>query len=166
MAGSCLRCRSTYFAASRRYKRTHFTPFDCPRRSRPVLRFGLHLPRVRCSVNTPTNRRLQFQLLFSIILSPVFAVVPVRSFLFWFRPATPAGSKRLCLRFASCPNSWRCLMSGSEGSWSSVKSGAVASLYANVFSYINTQFVRGINILRIDYTNYSLIIHPFFENRL
>lgn len=57
-------------------------------------------------------------------------------------------------------------MSGSEGSWSSVKSGAVASLYANVFSYINTQFVRGINILRMDYTNYSLIIHPFFENRL
>lgn len=47
-----------------------------------------------------------------------------------------------------------------------MKSGAVPSLYANVFGYINSQFVKGINILRIDYTNYSLIIHPFFENRL
>lgn len=116
--------------------------------------------------NTPTNLGLQFQLLFSIILSSVFAVVPVGSFLFWFRPATAAGSRRLCLSFASCPPSWRCLMSGSEGSWSRVKSGVVTSLYANAFSYINTQFVKGINILRTDYTNYSLIIHPFFENGL
>lgn len=47
-----------------------------------------------------------------------------------------------------------------------MKSGVVTSLYANAFSYINTQFVKGINILRTDYTNYSLIIHPFFENGL
>lgn len=57
-------------------------------------------------------------------------------------------------------------MFGSEGSCASGKSGAVTSLYANVFSYINTQFVRGINILEIDYSDYSLIIHPFFETRL
>lgn len=47
-----------------------------------------------------------------------------------------------------------------------MKSGAVTSLYANVFGYINTQFVKSINIRRIEDTDDSLIIHPFFEDGL
>lgn len=44
-----------------------------------------------------------------------------------------------------------------------MKSGAVTSLYANGFGYINTQFVKSINIRRIEDTDDSFIIHPFFD---
>lgn len=50
--------------------------------------------------------------------------------------------------------------------WIRGKLIAVTSLYANVFGYINTQFVKSINILGIEDADGSLIIHPFFEDGL